>query len=354
MKRAVVRADGSSELGMGHIIRGLAFADGLREEGVESVFATKILEPRIADQILARGYPIREIPSEATSLEDAERTLTIAGGDGANLIVTDVCHRVSLSHLEELTEYHQMLGDNYFTVALAGEDVTQLPVQILVNPYFRTDYPVPTADAGRTVLLGPSYAIFGLEFREAAHVNRHISAEGHRVLVSIGGSDSLGFTAKAVKAVRAIPRDDLSLWIILGPAFSDDLKSRIESVLAGFGGELTVSDHDAKMSEAMLWADLAVTGDGLTKYETAVTGTPSVMLSRFDSPKALNEDFENAGTTRHLGDGNLIEVDDLAREIQVVLANASLRTSMSRKGKAMVDGRGLERVISRLPPDVFI
>ncbi len=353
MSQALFRADGSAHLGMGHIMRSLAFADGLEVRGVESVFVTKTRDKPVTDLIRSRGYANEEIPPETTSTDDARLTLEIAGRSGANLIVTDISHRVSHVNLEDFTEYHRVLGERYFTVCVSGENLTELPVQIVVNPYFRTSYPTPRADAERMVLLGPSYSIFGQGFREAAQVNRNIAAEGRRVLVSVGGSDSLHLTVKIVKAICAIPRDDLALRIILGPASSGELKSEIVDTLRQFRGDTTLSDHEANMAEVMLWADLAITGDGLTKYETAVTGTPSIMLSRFDSPKALNQQFEKAGTTRHLGDGGRIIVDDLAREIQDVLSNASLRASMSEKGKALVDGQGLERIISKLPPEVI-
>ena len=104
---------------------------------------------------------------------------------------------------------------------------------------------------------------------------------------------------------------------------------------------------------AMLSSDLVIIGDGLIKYEAAVTGTPSIMLSRFDSESAPNMIFEQAGTTRHLGDGGQIPVQILAEEIRKILVDAELRRSMSQNGKALVDGKGLTRIIERIPQDVL-
>ena len=96
-------------------------------------------------------------------------------------------------------------------------------------------------------------------------------------------------------------------------------------------------------------ADLAITGDGLTMYETAATGTPSIILSRFDSNKSVNNDFERMGSAIHLGDGTLVPAKVMAREVKHVLEDAGLRRSMSQRGKSFVDGKGLERIMAYIP-----
>jgi spore coat polysaccharide biosynthesis predicted glycosyltransferase SpsG len=131
------------------------------------------------------------------------------------------------------------------------------------------------------------------------------------------------------------------------------VKHEVEDLMRRFEGKYMYLDHTTNMAEAMLWADLAITGDGLTKYETAVTGTPSIMLSRPESEEFLNEEFEKAGSTVHLGDGSQIGINTLARGIEEILQDFELRTAMSQRGRTLVDGKGLERIISNIPVGVF-
>ena len=107
------------------------------------------------------------------------------------------------------------------------------------------------------------------------------------------------------------------------------------------------------MADLMLWADIAITGDGLTKYETAVTGTPSIMLSTAGSAKALNLEFERARTTQHLGDGGVVSVETIAEATRQLMSDVARRRKMSENGRAMVDGAGIERIFARLPVEVF-
>lgn len=346
---AIFRADGSSRLGMGHVMRCLAFADGLDDADLSSVFVTRTFEPHVASLIRSRGYHVEQIPSHETAEEDARLTREIADRNATKLIVTDLCHRSALENREELNTFHQSLARDYFTVCLAGGNAIDIPADILVSPYFGTTYPGSAIDGGRMVLLGPSYFIFRREFIEAARMPRTIAEEPRRVLVTVGGSDKLHMTVRIVKALCLLPQSGLSLRIVLGLGSCEQVKREITDLLAGFSGKYVLVDYDTNLAQAMVWSDLAITGDGLTKYETAVTGTPSIMLSRFDSEKSLNEEFERAGTTLYLGDGGLIDVGMLADEIQSVLRNAPLRMLMSKRGKAMVDGRGLERIITKIP-----
>lgn len=353
MTYAILRADGSSGLGMGHIMRCLAFADRLKDAGTKPVFVTKAFERTITTIIQSRGYEVEEISPEASAEDDAWLTRGIAGRKKARLIVTDLCHWEALAKREELSRYHESLAEDYFMVSLAGGDVIDLPANILVSPYFRTKYPDGVIDGRGIRLLGPSYFIFRREFTSAAKLPRKIAKEGKQILVAIAGSDPFQLTAKVGISLCAIRRAGLSVRITLGHMYSDGLKETIERILADFEGEWAFLDSGANMADAMLWADLAITGDGLTKYETAVTGTPSIMLSTALSERALNEEFEKAGTSLHLGDGGLISIAALAGKIQEVLQDASIRSSMSDRGRKMVDGLGLERIIAKIPSSVL-
>ena len=191
------------------------------------------------------------------------------------------------------------------------------------------------------------------EFIQAAQALRITRAHAQRILVTIGGGDDFHLSAKVITALKRHFRPGHSLRIVIGPTYSDSLRHEITSLLTGFSGEHEILDHKTSLAEAMLWADLAITGDGLTKYETAVTGTPSLMLSRPDSEAHINDEFEQAGSTRHLGDGTAISIEALAERIAQVMEDHRLRQTMSQRGKAMVDGNGLERILASIPEGVW-
>jgi spore coat polysaccharide biosynthesis predicted glycosyltransferase SpsG len=179
---------------MGHIMRCLAFANGLNDlEGIESLFVTRALDSRVSDLVEAEGHRIEVLPANVTASEDAELVSEFAVTNGANLIVTDICHRVALENKEELEIYHRLLTDSYFTICFAGRDGHDLSANIVISPYVRTTYPPSVIENERTLLLGPSYFVFRPEFIEAAQVPRTIAKKGRRILVTVGGGGRTSF-----------------------------------------------------------------------------------------------------------------------------------------------------------------
>jgi len=98
---------------------------------------------------------------------------------------------------------------------------------------------------------------------------------------------------------------------------------------------------------------LAITGGGLTKYETAVTGTPSIAISHFDEEAKRTEEFARGGSILHLGLISEIRQEDVAEATNRLLEDYALRAEMSKRGRNLVDGKGIERIISEIPQQIL-
>jgi len=349
MKRVVFRADGSSSLGMGHIMRCLAFATGLAQWGVKATFVTRGYSPKVAELIRTNGAAVNEISPDATLEEDVGLTRKAANQERANVIVMDLCNRPAVAEPAQLDHYHKLLAQGYFTIGITTEGKAWLPTDLVLSPYAGSSIPGSGVKGGQEMLLGPSYCILRPEFIAAAEAKRDIDENGNKVLVMVGGSDHLHLTSKIVAGLSALSKPGLSLRVVIGSGYSEDLRKEVAELLQEFPGKPQCLEHGSDLAQAMLWADLAITGDGLTMYETAATGTPSIILSRFDSNKSVNNDFERMGSAIHLGDGTLVPAKVMAREVKHVLEDAGLRRSMSQRGKSFVDGKGLERIMAYIP-----
>ncbi len=350
MPAVVLRADGSVELGMGHIMRCLALAQGFRERGMAATFVTRAGGPGSAF-IAAEGYAVVEIFTGARWEEDAEVTRAAMRRLGAGTIVTDLCHRETLGDRPALDRYHGTLSRSAYTVCFTGGDLIDLTAHMIVSPYFRVPEPIPPRHPGRTYLFGPRYFVFRLEF--AASRTRAIVPDARRILVAIGGSDPHRLTVKVLRALDTLGGPEPEVRVALGPAIPPGLRDEVSHLLPRSAAQWALLPPDTSLAEQMLWADLAVTGDGLTKYETAVTGTPSVMVAGPYSDLASNAQFVQAGTTEYAGDGQELSVEALARIFERVLGDHDLRTRMSMNGRALTDGRGVQRILDRLPVEVW-
>jgi spore coat polysaccharide biosynthesis predicted glycosyltransferase SpsG len=160
---------------------------------------------------------------------------------------------------------------------------------------------------------GGKWAVLRPEFTSAPpyEVRRH----GEKVLVTFGGTDPSGLTAKAIDALG-----HLRVRVIRPPTWP---------------GHVPVS-----MASEMLQSDVVVCSAGRTLYEAAHLGVPAVVMA------------QNAreATHRHLNDGNvflglgrMVSSGKLRQTVELVLGDYEMRRDLSQR--AVVDGRGLDRVV---------
>ena len=357
MKSALIRADGSQNLGLGHVMRCLAFAQGLRKTGVESLFVTRNYEQKIAEIIHRHKFDIEPMPTKHGFKEDLRMTSELATQHTATLIITDLCNSNTLPNLAGYSEYLQGLKDTgMFLITIDDLNKIAFPSDIVVNPNYgaeKMDYP-PQA-CGTRFLLGPAYFLFRLEFIEVAGVNRETRKDAQNILITMGGSDLLDLTVKVARALKSLPhlQRALNVQIVLGPGYPDSIRQEVSEIFNNFPGNLQLLQVSDNMAGLMLWSDLAITGGGLTKYETAVTGTPSIIISQVPHQEKLAKEFEKEGTALNLGLGTRVSEEKIAGAVVNLLENGTLRAEMGRMGRKLVDGRGIERIISEIPQEVL-
>jgi UDP-2,4-diacetamido-2,4,6-trideoxy-beta-L-altropyranose hydrolase len=344
----VLRAAAGPADGFGHLMRCIALGEGLESRGVESVVL--MTDNPVADadlDRLRRGVRVERVPATASLGDDAAATIAQARRRSASVIVTDVCTQRALAAPEALDDYHRRLREHvdFLAVFAAGAHLDPT-ADLVINPYRLRQLGHDGTSAHR-VLRGPQYFVFRPEFVRAARAPRHIAAIATKVVVTVGGSDPAGLTLRIIDAVTG--GDGLEVRVIVGPGVTAAQKAAIAGRTAGQGRGWSVSGPPEDLAEILLWADLAITGDGLTKYETAVTGTPSIIVARPDSDVRLNDAFASAGSTVCVAPDPNGEYNELSGVIRRLLTDAAARAEMSRRGRELTDGRGLERVLERLP-----
>lgn len=353
MKFALFRADGSHRLGLGHIMRCLAFAQGLEERGVKPVFVIRDYEQSVIELIHHHGCDVETIPGDSSFAEDASLTLEFASRYGTSLIVTDLSNADNLASMRKYRQYFQALkAAHKFKIILDEYIEDDFPHGIQIIPYYGAENMHPKPRGGTRLLLGPKYFIFRQEFVEAAGARREIKKDAWNILVTMGGSDPLNTTIKIAKVLMGL-KTSLNLRIVIGLGFSDSVKPGLESILEGYPGNYEIIVSSDNMADLMLWSDLAIIAGGLTKYETAVTGTPSIIISQNAYEAETSREFEGGGSAIHLGLISEIGEAHVAKTIEKLLKHDVLRAEMAKKGRDMVDGQGIRRIISEIPREVL-
>jgi UDP-2,4-diacetamido-2,4,6-trideoxy-beta-L-altropyranose hydrolase len=357
MQSVTFRVDGSHHLGTGHVIRCLVLASAFRKRSVLPVFVVKDDEPRILEMIDGHGYPVTALPSLLTMEEDASATNRLVAESRSTFLVMDVANMDYTADADRYVRYCRavLARTSAYSVSLDDHVITDLPFDMRIIPYCGAEKR-PCEFPGKTKwLLGPAYFIFQEEFREAARVDRTLQREACRILVTMGGSDPHRLSAAVLDSLRKVRQEPgLEVRVVIGPGFSSRDEQEIRESAGFFRGTCQIlSGASGTLARQMLWSDLAITAGGLTKYEAAVTGTPDIIIAAFPREVEMCRFFSDAGAALCLDRSCISVEEDLAGMVEPLMGDYEARAQMSGRGKKLVDGCGVDRILSEIPSILF-
>lgn len=348
----LVRVDASSRIGGGHVIRCLTLADELARRGHTVTFVCASISDFCARLVQRAGHrltqiePVKELQTEtdcwdSTILsvegqrEDAARTAA-AGGE-TDWVILD----------------HYRLDGRWLACGEFAKD-RRLVLDDLANRSFECDILVDqTLGRGRadytpfvppdcTVLAGPQFALLRPEFataRPAALERRRKSRKAERLLVSLGATDIRGVTLTAVQSLLAAGVD-CAIDVVLASGASS-----LEPVRALAIRDARIATHvdSDDMAGLMASADLAIGAPGTSSWERCCLGLPAATLQLADNQALVSRSLTEVGATIAIDD-----VQETGPAAKRLIANGSERARMVAAAAAIVDGRGVRRVIDAM------
>lgn len=339
------RCDASPEIGLGHVVRCVALADELhRNHGVSISFAMRP-SPLASEIVQSRGYPILQARESGVFDQEAWLQDCILQS-GAKALVVDVRDDLSKAALQAVSAKGAVIAllDDASDRRWAA-DIAFYPPVPQVQRLDWTGFRGRLCIGWEWIVLRPQFA---RSFPARDHLARDRFAQTRATLslfIAMGGSDPAGLTLKAVRAVDGL-EGDFETAIIVGSGFCH--KQALQKLLGQTRRRFAVRENVSEMSAAMAGADLAICSFGMTAYELAAMGAPSVYVS-------LTPDHEeSASALVAAGMGVPVGVDDqdtetrLTAAVERLLVGGSARAQMSRRARELVDGRGASRVAELL------
>jgi UDP-2,4-diacetamido-2,4,6-trideoxy-beta-L-altropyranose hydrolase len=323
--RVLFRTVGSEAIGLGHVRRSLALADAVRTLGGEALFAVAG-DRRAIELVRVAGF-------EATLVAPATVALPLAG---IHAVVVDDYAVTSADVARLATERMVTVIDD-----LADRE---LDVHLVVNGSAGAAALRYRGGARTQLLLGPRFIPLRAEFGEAPA--RSVSSGLQRVLLTVGGADPGAVTERLLAAARrALPR--VVVDVIVGP-----LATRVERLresARAHAGAVVLHEDPKDVRALMLAADVAISGGGQTLYELAATATPTVAIRLADNQTLNLTNLQTEGTLLWAGDAGDADLETMLTSALMVLAeNRGRRAEMSRRARALVDGRGAARVAAAI------
>ncbi len=315
--RIALRTEGNHRMGMGDLMGSLALAEAFARDGDETLL---VFSPsREAEAaVRAAGYPFQCVDSDdaaCVALERFQPDVIVV-----NKLQTPASSIRSFKALARLVVTLDDAGE--------GGQAADLRVNVLYHA------------AG--AVTDPAFIALRPEFQAAHGLARIVREPVRELLIVQGGSDTYGFTPRIIAMLAGL-RIRPHATVVLGAAFRHEAALRLavqESPL-----DLTVIRNAPRMAELMLAADLAITAGGLTMFELACVGTPSLIVcaERFEVETAGR--LEAAGAVECLGFGEDVAEARLRPAVETLAGDLQRRQRMSACGMRLVDGRGCLRIV---------
>jgi spore coat polysaccharide biosynthesis predicted glycosyltransferase SpsG len=328
----VVRADASHAIGLGHVARLAAVIEALGP-GDAAPIAMIGGDPALGPWL--RRHGIAADPRPWTTAD----VLAAAADPGVRAVVIDG-PPLAAALAPALAER------GVRTVVIDDRGGLALPIEAVVNhnvhaPELAASYP-----AARLRLLGRDYLMLRHAIRRHARgACRPRATPRLRVVVTFGGSDPVGATARAL---RAIPADrPLDVVAIAGPGFRDHAALRLAARAAAAAGHaVELVDAPDDTGGLFVAADAAICSAGGTLGELAYLGCPALGFAIVPDQvagaraQALGGLIAGGGAWSDTGD------DALAAELRGFLGDDARRRALRDAALATADGGGARRIIA--------
>jgi spore coat polysaccharide biosynthesis predicted glycosyltransferase SpsG len=324
----LIRCDASGEIGFGHLVRCLALADELsRKEKVRIGFVVR--EGTMGSEVVRqRDYPISYLPPKnddyGVFLIETMRQFH------ATTLVVDVRDDLSRDHLDQLR------SEGFLVVLLDDLSDRRFAADLAFYP------PVPQVRKADWAafhgehFIGWEWTILRPQF--AAPLLP--SGVGNSLLITMGGSDPDGMTLKAIQAVE-LSNADVSTVVVLGAGFRH--RSELMRLLSRTTRKFRIQENVSDMRGLMIQAKIAICAYGMTAFELAACGVPTLYLCLTEDHAESASALELVGVGCSLGLSRDVTNRKLADALTDLLADSARRSRMSVAARALIDGRGAQR-----------
>jgi len=341
MANVVFRVAAGPKIGFGHLVRTMVLAEALRNHGtavhfyipgagngVLSWLDENSFTACVSTDVLVKKW-LPEIRVDAV-VYDLIHTDWQAEKGRLFAEMTDVCKAA----------VPIVFFDGYGQQSYRCQTGAPL-VDFLVAPYVGETNFYPTH--ARAVLAGPRYFPLARNYQDVGR--RGVQSRVARILVTCGGADPYMAAPKILEALLAMPESDIEIDVVVGALFSNENRQQIEALAARAPDRVHPVYAPHSLAAQMQNAYLCVTANGLTKYELAAMGVPTIAVSLSPAHHQANLAFAESGSLKVLGILNYLDGAMIADAVSKMIEDVDGRTRMSHAGISLVDGQGADRIL---------
>jgi len=329
-----IRADSSSNIGTGHVMRMIALGQAWKELGGTTQFVG--LQSPLDNRLKAEGFSLQPVLNAHPQPEDLRDLLSITSKE--DWIVIDGYHFDASYQfgIREAGRKALVLDD------ICNRDEYNADILLNQNPDAH-NYSYDVND-DVTFLLGSRYALIRQEFLSFHPQHTTIQPTASKILVTLGGADPTNITSIVLSAIQSIKHDHLHLKIIVGA--SNQHHKELEQLTNSLSCDCEILTAVNNMPELMDWADIAISAAGSTCWELCFLGVPFIAIQIADNQQGIIKELSRSKTAICIA--SPAETLNIANELKSLILNQDMRQTMSDKGRSLIDGKGAKRVAQKI------
>ncbi|APF25439.1 hypothetical protein NPD7_381 [Clostridium sporogenes] len=282
--KIAIRADGGSQIGMGHIMRTLVLAKELAKAN-DIFYICKVDVPLSSkykpgiDKVKAEGFNVLTI-NENNIINDLKNIV-------ADCLITD--------SYDVNEEYFNLIKGMFkITGYIDDMNLYYFDVDFIINQNIGAEEYFYKVNKDTKLFLGTKYTMLREEFRKDP--NKNIKKEVQNVMITVGGADPNGITNTICDYVKDL---ELKFHIVIGSSFKEE---NIEKLIKLKILKDNINLYfNANMIEIMNKCDIAISACGSTLYELAVSHVPTLGLIIADNQEKIAYKMDERGLIYNLG-----------------------------------------------------
>jgi spore coat polysaccharide biosynthesis protein SpsF len=329
---ALIRCDGGGKFGYGHVKRCIALAKALRDrEGIGAIFA-------VHGSADALG-PIRSAGFEAVTVKSENESETLRNLIAARkpqLLICDMREGIGQTELETLK------ASVPITAIIDDSSDRRLAADVSYYPPVPKAFLLDWAGSDCMARIGWEWALLGINKANPASPKR---SQRPSLLVTMGGSDPLGLTLRCARALAKLDPVFRARFVI-GPGMKDGAK--VARAIAKLAPNFETIEGASDLAVEYTSSDLALCAFGVSAYELASYGVPSLYISLSDDHARSASAFENAGIGKSLGVASAVSDSEIAQGVWALLNDTATQREMHAAGLMTIDGDAASRIAADL------
>ncbi len=167
------------------------------------------------------------------------------------------------------------------------------------------------------------------------------------VAISMGGADAPNKTLQILESIKNIPADML-FWVLLGEGYVHSYQRLVDCLKADGRHEIILARTAASMWRILDGCCVAILAGGITTYEAAYAGIPSIITLEDGRQQYLIQELVQAGAAMYAGAPLAASLPAMNDALSYLDANRDVLLNMHHRGKSLLDNQGARRIASEI------